>query len=163
MEKNFDKLVNAYSDGVPIEKIQIILNKSKEEVLSELREYRATQFEKGKYSDNLMQVVASRDLCGAKRNDMMFELGVSRSFLIRAIEEYGLLSRAKESDAEEFFKDVEEGFSFTECLKCHSRNINTIQDGDGVYYPSGVYCMECGSEFVLMDGVVNSVKWENVD
>lgn len=163
MEKNFDKLVNAYSDGVPIEKMQSVLGKTKEEVLAELREYRESQFNKGKYSDNLMQVVASRDLCGAKRKDMMFELGVSRSFLVRAIEEYGLLSKAKDSDTEEFFKKVDEDFYFAECLKCGSKNINVIQDGDGVYYPSGIYCMKCGSEFTLMDGVVNFVKWENVD
>lgn len=163
MEKNFDRLVNAYSDGVPIERIQLMLNKTREEILDELREYRESQFKKGKYSDDLMQVVASRDLCGAKRKDMMSELGVSRSFLVRAIEEYGLLSKAKESDTEEFFQSVDEDFSFAECLKCGSKKINTIQDGDGIYYPSGVYCMSCGSEFTLMNGIVNLVKWENVD
>lgn len=163
MEKNFDKLINLYSDGVPIEKIEITLGKEKQTILDELREYKDSQFKKGKYSDNLMQVVASRDLCGAKRNDMMFELGVSRSFLVRAIEEYGLLTRAKESDVEEFLMDVGEGFSFTKCLNCDSVNINTIQDGDGVYSPRGVYCMNCGSEFTLLNSKINYVRWENVD
>lgn len=158
-----DKVLDLYGDGLLIQDIGLKTGLSEDEVLSELRKHKESQLSRGQYSDDLMILVANRDSSGAKRKDIMSELKISRSFMVRAISEYGFLSKSKEDNEEHFYMNVDEGFEFTECPKCKSKRINSIQDGDGETAPSGIYCMGCGNEFTLRDKVVNIVKWEYVD
>lgn len=157
------KVVDLYGDGLSTVDIGVKVGLSEEEVLTKLREYKKSQFSKGQYSDELMILVASRDSSGAKRKDIMSDLKISRSFMVRAISEYGFLTKSKEDNEEHFFMNAPDGFEFTECPKCHSHRINDIQDGDGDIAPSGIYCMTCGNEFTLKDNIVKIVKWEYVD
>lgn len=162
----YDKItmvLDLYGDGLSLDSIRSQVDSPREDVLQTLRNYKKSQFFKGQYSDELMQLVADRDSSGAKRKDIMSELEISRSFLVRAIEEYGFLSKATDDNAEEFFMNVSEGFSFSECLKCGSKRVNDIQSTDVEGSPSGIYCMSCGSEFTLKDNIVKIVKWENID
>lgn len=163
MYSDKNKVIDLYGDGLPVESIGLSAELSEEGVLSILQEYRKSQLASGQYSDDLMILVASRDSSGAKRKDIMSELGISRSFMIRAIEKYGFLTKSKDGNEEHFYMDVDDDFQFVECPKCKSERINKIQNGDGDISPSGIYCMSCGNEFTLKDNTVNIIKWEYVD
>lgn len=158
-----DEIIDLYGDGLAIDDVAMRTNLSNFDVLSILKKYRESQLSGGRYSNDLMMLVASRDSSGTKRKDIMSELGISRSFMVRAISEYGFLSKSKEDNEEDFYMNVDEGFEFKECPKCGAKKINKIQDGDGEISPSGIYCMRCGSEFTLKDNTVNIIRWEYVD
>lgn len=163
MSNKEERIINLYSDGLSLKSIELDVKMSKEDIVGVLKEYRKSQLSKGRYSEDLMILVASRDSTGAKRKDIMEDLGISRSFMVRAIEEYGLLVKSKEGDEEVFYMNVGNGYTFKDCPMCKSLQINEIQTGDGILAPSGIYCMSCGNEFTLKDNTVNIIKWEHVD
>ena len=95
-----NKVLDHYEKGYAIEAIEECMGISREEVLELLNEYRIGQRVSGQYSDELMQLVAKRDSYDFKRKDIMAELGISRNFLAKSIEEHGFLNKTtKEATA----------------------------------------------------------------
>lgn len=160
-EKN--TLLDFYRKGYTVEAIQGVMGISKEEVLEHLNEYRLSQRISGKYSDELMQLIAKRDSFDFKRKDIMSELGVSRNFLAKSIEEYGFLNKTTKEAGEEFFMDIPFDFEMDSCPKCESSKINEVETVHGDSPTTGYYCIDCGSEFSIKGEKLFTVKWENID
>ena len=158
-----NKVLDYYEKGYAIEAIEECMGISREEVLELLNEYRIGQRISGQYSDELMQLVAKRDSYDFKRKDIMAELGISRNFLAKAIEEHGFLNKTTKEAGEEFFMEVAPDFELKECPKCESLKVNEVETMHGNLPTKGYYCLGCGNEFSIRDEKMYIVKWENID
>lgn len=155
-------ILRLYEGGAPISVISDEFCKTEEEVCNILREYKKHQRVKGKYTNELMKVIARRDSNGVLRKKIMSELQISRSFLVKSIEEYGFLKKLELDDDEEFYKEVSHDYTFTECPECNSKKINEINTLYNDFPVKGVYCLKCGNEFVKRENHLFKVKWENI-
>lgn len=158
-----DILLEYYKKGYTIDSIGGFMGISRDEVLEYLNKYRLTQRVSGQYSDELMQLVAKRDSYDFRRKDIMSELGISRNFLAKSIEEYGFLNKTTKESGEELFMEVSSDFKLDKCPKCESHKVNGVETINDNSPTKGYYCLDCGSEFSIREGKLYVTKWENID
>lgn len=163
LENQPSKLIDLYKSGLSIKEISSQMEISEEEVLNGLREYRDSQKTKGRYTDEFMKLIAKRDCHEVLRKDIMSELGISRNFLSKAIEQFGFLKKMNGEDSEEFYAKLDRNFDSSKCPECKSKRVNHLNTLYNGVPARGMYCISCGSEFVKHDNNVYRVKWENVD
>lgn len=158
-----ERLLKYYRQGYTIDAIKDFMGISKEEVLESLKHYRDSQRIGNKYSEELMELIAKRDSYDFTRKNIMEELGISRNFLAKSIEEYGFLNKTTKEAGEEFFMDIPFDFEISECPKCGSLRINEVETVHHDCPTKGYYCVDCGSEFSIKEDKLYTVKWENID
>ena len=163
LNMDLEILLELYQSGLSIKDIAFEMEESVDFVLTSLREYKASQKNKGQYSEELMRVIAKRDSHDIMRKDIMQELNVSRSFLSKSIEKFGFLNKLNSLDGEEVYKKVPKNFELTECPQCHSKKINEVNSLYKEFPVKGIYCFDCGNEFFKRENEVYKVKWENID
>lgn len=157
------RVIDLYEEGIPMKGISLETGLPLADIIKNLQTFRKSQLFKGQYSDKLMMIVSSRDASGATRKDIMEELGVSRNFLERAIREYGFIKKSIDGDEEHFYMNASDGYEFLECPECESSRINNISGEYGEGNAENIYCMNCGSEFILKDNKIYIIKWEYID
>lgn len=158
-----NKVLELYKSGVSIKEISSEVKASEDEILNILRNYKESQKQKGQYTEEFMKFVAKRDCHEVLRKDIMSELNISRSFLSRAIEQFGFLKKMNGEDSEEFYSKFDKNFDSSKCPECNSKKVNHLNTLYNGVPAKGIYCISCGNEFVKHENNIYKVKWENVD
>ena len=157
------EILKLYKSGASIKEISSELQISEEDVLHKLRDYKESQKRKGQYTEEFMKFVAKRDSHEVLRKDIMSELNISRSFLSKAIEQFGFLKKMNGEESEEFYLKIDSDFNMSTCPECGSKKMNELNTLFNGVPAKGIYCLSCGNEFVTHENNLYRVKWENVD
>lgn len=160
-EELMGSILDAYRNGEPVSLIARDLNINKKEVLSALSDYRKSNLENRKYTEEFKKFVAERDCKDALRRDTQNELGISRNFLINAVKKYG---KVYKSDIEsEFFVGVfhneKEMKELMGCGNCRLNEVDSILNG---IVTKGYYCIDTGEEFAVKGDKLYKSVWENI-
>lgn len=162
-----EPVLSYYANGKSIDSIANKLNISREKVLITLRKYKDSQRPNGTYSDDFLKLVADRDSSGVMKVNIMNELLISRSPLMRAIEEFGFVTSRKKEDDYEFIRGVNPLDKIEECPFCGNTKLNDVDSiitrNSVDFEVEGKYCMGCGEETFIFKNVLYKTKWENVD
>lgn len=153
------KIIDAYRDGSPLCYIQECFGVSKEYIKKVLIDYKERNRYKKTFTNEFKQLIAERDINGIPRMQIASELNININTVKRACEQFGQAIKGR-AFSENTYTLIEGVHNLERCPRCRSRRVNEVEPVVGTM---GIYCMECGSEFFIMDEQVYQVNWEYID
>ncbi len=139
-----EKVLEAYSDGMPLGRIVEKFNVPYKRIKDILHTYKE-QSRKGRtFTDEFKQMIAERDMRGVTRKDISEELEINTGTVKKACEQFGQAIKEKASSDNQYtLVDVKD---LSKCPSCDSKKVNKIDSMAMNQNTEGIFCKNCGDE-----------------